>query len=252
MPVPWRMPTKAIIEFQQEIVRWARDPDADSDPKKVLKTWQWLPGWCERVSAKRTHFAWPAQIGMAGSAALVAASFCLPVLRRQRRSLLLLVLPLITYLVFWFVVAPDPRYFGSTIWLFAICPALTFATGDLQRGLASLLACIGAAAIPIFLTVWEYRWAWSYAEERLPRYPVVVTRPVTNRHGVAVWMNPDGILTYDAPLPNSWKDRPYLAFLDPKKGIAGGFKFLKPSSAFQRALSSSRINRSLHAIRLVR
>ncbi len=28
MPVPWRMPTKEIIEFQQEIVRWARDPDA--------------------------------------------------------------------------------------------------------------------------------------------------------------------------------------------------------------------------------
>jgi hypothetical protein len=43
-------------------------------------------------------------------------------------------------------------------------------------------------------------------------------------------MNPDGFLTFDAPLPSSWKDRPFLALLDPQKGIAGGFKFLKPNS----------------------
>ena len=68
MPVPWRMPVKGIIEFQGEILRWARDPDPGSDPKKVIKTWRWLPGWCERVVAMKTHFAWPAQIGVAGSA----------------------------------------------------------------------------------------------------------------------------------------------------------------------------------------
>jgi hypothetical protein len=90
-----------------------------------------------------------------------------------------------------------------------------------------VLACFGAAAIPIFFLAWEYRWAWSYAEPRLPRYLTVETEPVTNQHGVAVWMNPDGFLTYDSPLPSSWKERPFLAPLDPEKGIAGGFKFLK-------------------------
>ena len=28
----------------------ARDPDPGSDPKKVIKTWRWLPGWCERIA----------------------------------------------------------------------------------------------------------------------------------------------------------------------------------------------------------
>ena len=231
MPVPWRMPTKEIIEFQQEIVRSARDPDAGLDTKKALKTWQWFAGWCERVSAMRTHFAWPAQIGAAGAAALLAASLCVPVLRRNTRNLLLLAFPLVAYTVLWFISAPDPRYFGSTMWIFAICPALTFATGDLRIGRSTVLACLGGAAIPIFFLAWEYRWAWTYAEERLPSYLTVETRPVTNPHGVAVWMNPNGFLTYDAPLPSSWKDRPFLALLNPPKGIAGGFKFLKLNSS---------------------
>ena len=139
MPVPWRMPVKGIVEFQKEILRWARDPDPGSDPKKVIKTWQWLPGWCERVVAMKTHFAWPAQIGVAGSAVLVAFSLCMPALRRNTRNLLFLIIPLVGYSIFWFITAPDPRYFGSTMWIFAICPALAFAAEGLRIGL-----CVGA------------------------------------------------------------------------------------------------------------
>ena len=227
MPVPWRMPTKEIIEFQREITRSARDPEAGLPPKKVLKTWQWFARWCERVSEMRTHFAWPAQVGAAGAASLLAASLCVAALRRNARNLLLLVFPLIAYLVFWFISAPDPRYFGSTMWIFAICPALSFATGDQRIARSTVLACLGATALPISLLAWEYRWAWTYAEKHLPRYLTVETRPVINQHGVAVWLNPGGLLAYDAPLPSSWKTRPFLALLDPEKGIAGGFKFLK-------------------------
>jgi hypothetical protein len=228
MPVPWRMPVKGIVEFQKEILRWARDPDPDSNPKKVIKTWQWLPGWCERVLAMRTHFAWPAQIGVASSAVLVAFSFCIPAFRRNARNLPFLVIPLVVYSIFWFITAPDPRYFGSTMWIFAVCPALVFAAESLRAGLASMLASLGAAAIPISLLCWEYRTAWIYAEERLPKFGVIDTRPVANPHGVVLWMNPYGIQTYDSPLPSSWKPRPFLALLNPRKGIAGGFKYAKP------------------------
>ena len=90
--------------------------------------------------------------------------------RRNARNLLLLIIPLVVYSIFWFISAPDPRYFGSTMWIFAICPALTFAAGGLRMGLASTLASLGAAAIPISLLSWEFRWAWTYAEERLPTF----------------------------------------------------------------------------------
>jgi hypothetical protein len=132
------------------------------------------------------------------------------------------------YTAFWFLTAPDPRYFGSTMWIFAICPALTFAGSNLRLGLSSTLACLGVAAIPIFFLAWEFRWAWRYAEERLPTFTVVETRPVENPHGVVIWLNPYGIQTYDSPLPSSWKPRPFVALLNPEKGIAGGFKYLPP------------------------
>ncbi|HEY5954013.1 MAG TPA: hypothetical protein VIT18_06590, partial [Terrimicrobiaceae bacterium] len=230
MPVSWRIPTKETIEFQREILRSARDPEAGLDPKKVVKTWQWFARWRERVSEMRTHFAWPAQVGAAGAALILAGSLYVPILRCQARGLFLLVFPLAVYSVFWFMTAPEPRYFGSTMWIFAICPALTFATGDQRIGRSSLLACLGGAAIPIILLASEYRWAWTYAEKRLPRYLIVEIQSVTNQHGVTIWMNPGGLLTYDAPLPSSWKKRPYLAYLDPGKGIAGGFKFHKTTS----------------------
>ena len=231
MPVPWRMPVKGVVEFQKEILRWARDPDPGSDPRTVIKTWQWLPGWCERVVAMSTHFAWPAQIGVAGSAVLVAFAFCITAFRRNARNLLILIIPLVVYSIFWFISAPDPRYFGSTMWIFAICPALAFAAEGLRMGLASALASLAAAAIPISLLSWEYRWAWTYAEERLPKFTVMETTPVTNPHGVVVWMNHYGIQTYDSPLPSSWKPRPFLAPLNPEKGIAGGFKHAAPPQA---------------------
>ena len=155
MPVPWRMPVKGVVEFQKEILRWARDPDPGSDPRTVIKTWQWLPGWCERVVAMSTHFAWPAQIGVAGSAVLVAFAFCITAFRRNARNLLILIIPLVVYSIFWFISAPDPRYFGSTMWIFAICPALAFAAEGLRMGLASALASLAAAAIPISLLSWE-------------------------------------------------------------------------------------------------
>ena len=141
MPVPWRMPVKGILEFQKEILRWARDPDPGSDPKKVIKTWQWLPGWCERDRGDETHISpGPRKSGVAGSAVLVSFSFCVSAFRRKSRDLLLLVIPLVAYSIFWFISAPDPRYFGSTMWIFAICPALTFAAEGLRVGLAS---CVG-------------------------------------------------------------------------------------------------------------
>jgi hypothetical protein len=228
MPVPWRMPTKGIIEFQQEIMRWARDPDAGSDRREILKTWRWLPRWYERLLGMRTHFAWPGQAGLAGSAALAAFALCVPSLRRNARSLILLLIPLILYSAFWFITAPDPRYFGSAMWIFAICPALTFVASGLRIGVSSIFACLGATAIPVFFLAWEFRSAWTYAEERLPKFTVTETRPVTNSHGVVIWLNPYGIQTYDSPLPSSWKPRPYVALLDPEKGIAGGFKYLRP------------------------
>ena len=126
---------------------------------------------------------------------------------------------------------------GPAMWIFAVCPALAFAGGGLRVGLASALATLIATAIPILLLAGEFSWSWSRPEPRLPEFRTMEIKAVTNQHGVELWVNPEGFQTYDAPLPSSWTTRPFLALLNPEKGLAGGFKFAKPlvSSADQAA-----------------
>ncbi len=77
MPVAWRMPVHYVKEFRWDTIRWAREADPSISVKKTMRTWRWLPGWFERVVAMPNQFIWPAQVGMAGSAALLAFGFLL-------------------------------------------------------------------------------------------------------------------------------------------------------------------------------
>ena len=54
---------------------------------------------------------------------------------------------------------------------------------------------------------------------------------MTNPHGVQVWVPLEGEQTFDSPIPSGQAPVPELAFLDPAKGPAGGFKFLKVNSS---------------------
>lgn len=239
MPVPWRIPVKHVTEFRGEIIRYAREADPSIKAKQTLRTWRWLPGWFERLLALPNQFVWPAQVGVAGSAALAAFGLFLTPLRRNSRNLLALAVPLLAYVLFWFFTAPGVRYFGPAMWIFAVCPALAFAAGGPRVGLTSLIATLVAAAIPLSFLAGEFHWSWSRPEPRLPEFRRMEIRAVTNQHGVELWVNPDGFQTYDAPLPSSWTMRPFLALLNPEKGIAGGFKFAKPMITSADQFSSS-------------
>jgi hypothetical protein len=84
--------------------------------------------------------------------------------------------------------------------------------------------------------------AWKSAkfrQSRLPEFRKMELKTVTNQHGVELWVNPGGLQTYDAPLPSSNHERPFLALLHPEKGIGGGFKFAKPLITSKDQLSSS-------------
>ncbi|HEY5954014.1 MAG TPA: hypothetical protein VIT18_06595 [Terrimicrobiaceae bacterium] len=240
MPVAWRIPVKYVTEFRGEIVRYAREADPSVKVKTTLRTWRWLPGWFERLLAMPNQFVWPAQVGVAGSAALVAFGVFFGPVRRNARHLLALTIPLLAYVLFWFFTVPGVRYFGPAMWIFAISPALAFAAGGPRVGLTALTATLVAAAIPLSFLAGEFHWSWSRPEPRLPKLRTMEIRAVTNEHGVELWVNPDGFQTYDAPLPSSWMTRPFLALLNPEKGLAGGFKFAKPATTSSDQVSSAR------------
>ncbi len=222
MPVTWRTPVTRVDGFRTLIRGWARDRE---NVATSLSGWEWLRNWYQRVAPELTNrFTWPAQSGVASSVILATFAVFTGSLRRNVKGFLLLAAPLLVYAVFWFITAPEPRYFGATVWMFAMCPALTFIAGGPRVGLVSTLATLLISALPIFFATWEFRWSWAQSEPRLPGVKIVETIPVASTHGVVVWVPTDGDRTFDSPIPSSQGPVPELALLNPQKGIAGGFK----------------------------
>jgi hypothetical protein len=91
------------------------------------------PEMVRKLLAVPNQFVWPAQVGVAGSAALAAFGLFVSSVRRNVLKLLVLAVPLLGYVPFWFFTAPDVRYFGPALWIFAVCPGLAFA-GRGERG----------------------------------------------------------------------------------------------------------------------
>jgi hypothetical protein len=154
----------------------------------------------------------------------------------------LLAAPVFLNVAVWFFTAPDPRYLGSTLWLFAICPALVFVAAGPQLGLTVSVANLCASAVPMIFLAWDCRWNWSYPEPRLPAFKTVELNYSQSNHGVTVWFPAKGDQTFDGPIPSSKEPRPDVAYIDPKEGIGGGFKYLKVKDP-AAALTSDTIRR---------
>jgi hypothetical protein len=222
MPVEWRTPIARVDGFRTLIQGWARDRE---HLQSSLRGWHWVSNWYNRVAPELTNrFTWPAHTGFVGLVVLAAFAIFARSLRKNLRDFLLLTAPLVLFGTFWFLSAPEPRYFGTTVWIFAMCPALTFIAGGSRVGFFSGLANLCVSILPIFFSAWEFRWSWARAEPRLPEVRVVPTIPVASLHGVVVWVPTEGDRTFDSPLPSSQGPVPELALLNPVKGIVGGFK----------------------------
>lgn len=226
MPVPWRMPVKQVNSFRGVTIAWVRDP-ASANIKRTLRTWRWLPGWIERAHSSINQLIWPAHAGLAGCVALAVAAAMERSLWGNFKNLLILAAPLFVHSTLWFLTVPEPKYFALAAWLFAICPALALLNQGPRIGFAASAANLCVNALPIFLLLWDFRSSWVRPEARLPQVKLVDTVAVANSHGVQIWIPVSGNQTFDSPLPSSHGPAPELALLDPQKGIAGGFKYLK-------------------------
>jgi hypothetical protein len=187
-----------------------------------------LPHWWERILHATAQFAWPLQVGIMGSAAVgLAGAAAGGALRKSAFLVALLAAPVFLNVAVWFLTAPDPRYLGSTLWLFAICPALVFIAGSRHLGPLVSVANLCASTVPLFFLAKDFGWNWSYPEPRLPAFKTVELHWAQSDHGVTVWFPAKGEQTFDGPIPSSKAPGPGLAYIDPKRGIEGGFKYLK-------------------------
>ena len=222
VPVAWKMKASDADQCREDTVYWARIPYGDR--KAALEGFAWLRPWFKRVIALDIQFDWPIGIGLVGAAGLSLLSWMEIRLRRSFYFLLLLCAPLAAATVFWFSTAPEPRYFGSAPWLFAIAPVLALIAA--QDSLVALFAIANLylCAVPMAGLFWETKWIWVAPDLRFPEIPRAGLVELQNSFGLRYYAPREGNQSFDSALPASNRPLADIGLLDPAAGIAGGFR----------------------------
>jgi hypothetical protein len=124
--VDWKLPPESVANTNEWIQSWARNPHAS--PIQVLANRDWLQGWTtEMLSHHKFDVIFPLFLFLVGSVITVAAApnAVLPVSRY-----ILFFFPALGMLMFWFLIAPEPRFAGAAFWYLG-AGALSLAYGGL-------------------------------------------------------------------------------------------------------------------------
>ena len=222
VPVAWKVNESDTDEFRDVIVGWARIPFGDKN--FALEGSSWLRPWFKRVVAMDIQFGWPIGIGLVGVAALSLMSWMEIRLRKGFYFMMLLCVPLAVETAFWLLTAPEPRYFGSAAWLFAITPILGLIAAQGSLVLLAAIANLYLCAVPIAGLFWETKWIWAAPDPRFPDIPQAGLVEFQNSFGVRYYAPNEGDQTFDSALPASNRSLSNIGLLDPAAGIAGGFR----------------------------
>jgi hypothetical protein len=221
-PVTWKMKASDADQCREDTVYWARIPYGER--KAALEGFAWLRPWFQRVIAMDIQFNWPIGIGLVGAACLSLLSWMEIRLRRGLYFFALISAPLVVDTVFWFLTAPEPRYFGSAPWLFAMAPILGMIAAQDSLVFLSAIANLYLCAVPMAGLFWETRWIWVAPDPRFPEIPQAGLVESQNSFGLRYYLPTQGNQSFDSELPASNRSLADIGLLDPAAGIAGGFR----------------------------
>jgi hypothetical protein len=221
-PVAWQVKASEADQCREDTVYWARIPYGDR--KVALEGLSWVRPWIKRVMSLDIQFDWPIGIGLTGSAALLLLAWMEKRLRRSLYFLMLLCVPLLFHTVFWISTAPEPRYFGSTLWLFATAPILGLIAAEQSLAFLSAAANLYLCAVPMAGLIVETSWQWATPDAKFPEIPRANMAEHTNRAGLNYYAPVEGNQSFDNALPCSNRKLYDIGLLSPATGIAGGFR----------------------------
>ncbi len=149
--VDWAIPTVKVQEEANWVFSWAREPGVHW--RIVLGNSNWMRAWIVRESRDVIGFAFP----LIAAVVLIATSVWIRRPSKRGASFggfrdLVLVIPILLGIGFWFAMAPDPRFGRAFFWMLSIAGALSMLVSlerilDARRlHLATILLVAGANA----------------------------------------------------------------------------------------------------------
>lgn len=221
-PVAWQVKASEADQCREDTVYWARIPYGDR--KVALEGLSWVGPWIKRVLSLDIQFNWPLGIGLIGSAALLLLSWMEKRLRRGSYYLMLLSAPLLLHAIFWISTAPEPRYFGSTAWLFAAAPILSFIAAEQSLAFLCTIANLYLCAVPMAGLILATGWQWASPDGQFPEIPRSKMAQHMNPFGLSYYAPIEGNQSFDNALPCANRSVQGIGLLNPAAGIAGGFR----------------------------
>ena len=224
-PVAWQIKPSAADRFREDVVYWSRIPFGDR--QMALDGFSWVRPWIKRVASLDLQFAWPIGVGLTGSAAVFLLAWLQARLRSVAYFWILLCAPLLLHAIFWISTAPEPRYFGSTPWLFAAAPFLSLIAAERSIAFVSALANLYLCAVPMAGLMASTAWVWATPEVKFPEIPQPHMAEHANISGLLYYAPVEGNQSFDHTLPSSSGKLHAIELLDPAVGMAGGFRSMR-------------------------
>ena len=115
----WAVPLDKVRDEADRVYSWARAPRTPKS--EVLGNWGWLLPWFQRVGKMIVDVIYPLVFGLVVLfATLTARITTVSKNLLPSRSDFLLLVPTVGGLIYWFVMAPDPRFAAALFWLFSL------------------------------------------------------------------------------------------------------------------------------------
>jgi hypothetical protein len=211
----WTTPHEVIAAERDWVLSWARAP-FNLHWQQVLSDWSWIGPWVQQLPS------YPIVIKAAGMAAVgLLSSVWLLRLGYSRTKLahwLLVFLPILLSLLFWFFAAPSPRFAQATIWILAVDLFYlgAVATAEQTEMVGKLAMLVFAAFMTLEIIPGLTR--LNAEPIQFPNYIGVAPQMLLQhtKSGAGIWVPKEGINSGDSKLPATPPDR-----FDPKLELRG-------------------------------
>jgi hypothetical protein len=200
LPVDWKLPSDDARWFAEGVRTWGRNPDAYfmADTQGLA----WLAGWVNRTVRNRSAFQVPLGISLGGLG--VGLGFQLGKRRVPAGPWLWLLVPSVAGVVFWFWVAPDPRFGQFAFWTMAGTLGTWGILALEAQGLRPGMMLTGLLALEIWCLAgfgWTAPYRALFAVKKLPGLPQAAVTVRRTSSGLNVYVPLGSDNCWDAPLP---------------------------------------------------
>jgi hypothetical protein len=220
----WAVPRRTAESETRWIYSWARMPE--KEPSEVLKDNAWLKPWIER-NAKDPENIFLLCFTEAGLV-LALGSLLIPVSRKRRLIVTLLIAQSLLALLFWFKTAPEPRFGYASILLLGVNLFYLFSSAIAEVSMIRSSLFAGLAALGSFCFLWTTEFpSFNYYKKKFPHgFPNVEIESRTTDSGLRVGI-PKQIQPWDSGLVVAPHFNPNLALRG--RDLRDGFHIANPN-----------------------